>query len=53
VASRALLYGRSRRCGCGIFTDRGWGAGNEVLINDRRVPYARELWLPMVWLLIR
>lgn len=28
-------------------------AGNEVLINDRRVPYARELWLPMVWLLIR
>jgi len=27
--------------------------GNEVLINDRRVPYARELWLPMVWLLIR
>ena len=28
-------------------------AGNEVLINDRRVPYARELWLPLVWLLIR
>jgi hypothetical protein len=27
--------------------------GNEVLINDRRVPYARELWLPMIWLLIR
>jgi hypothetical protein len=27
--------------------------GNEVLINDRRVPYARELWLPLVWLLIR
>lgn len=27
--------------------------GNEVLVNDRRVPYARELWLPMVWLLIR
>jgi hypothetical protein len=27
--------------------------GNEVLINDRRLPYARELWLPMVWLLIR
>jgi len=26
---------------------------NEVLINDRRVPYARELWLPLVWLLIR
>jgi hypothetical protein len=27
--------------------------GNEVLVNDRRIPYARELWLPMVWLLIR
>jgi hypothetical protein len=27
--------------------------GNEVLVNDRRLPYARELWLPMVWLLIR
>lgn len=27
--------------------------GNEVLINDRRVPYARELWLPLIWLLIR
>jgi hypothetical protein len=27
--------------------------GNEVLVNDRRVPYARELWLPLVWLLIR
>ena len=27
--------------------------GNEVLVNDRKLPYARELWLPMVWLLIR
>jgi hypothetical protein len=27
--------------------------GNDVLINDRQVPYARELWLPLVWLLIR
>ena len=27
--------------------------GNEVLINDRQVPYARELWLPLVWCLIR
>jgi hypothetical protein len=24
----------------------------EVLIDDRPVPYARELWLPLVWLLI-
>ena len=24
----------------------------EVLIDDRPVPYARELWLPLVWLLL-
>jgi hypothetical protein len=27
-------------------------AGTEVLVDDRPVPYARELWLPLVWLLI-
>jgi len=26
---------------------------SEVLVDDRRVPYARELWLPLVYLLIR
>ncbi|MGE0448138.1 MAG: hypothetical protein AB7Q29_00995 [Vicinamibacterales bacterium] len=25
----------------------------EVLIDDRPVPYARELWLPLVWLMLR
>ena len=25
----------------------------EVLIDDRAVPYGRELWLPLVWFLIR
>lgn len=25
----------------------------EVLIDDRPLPYARELWLPLVWCLIR
>lgn len=24
----------------------------EVLVNDRPVPYARELWLPLLWFLI-
>lgn len=24
----------------------------EVLVDDRPVPYARELWLPLIWLLI-
>lgn len=27
--------------------------GTEVLVDDRPVPYARELWLPLVWFLIR
>ena len=27
--------------------------GTEVLIDDRPVPYARELWLPLIWFLIR
>ena len=26
--------------------------GSEVLVDDRPVPYARELWLPLIWLLI-
>ncbi|MEY4635603.1 MAG: hypothetical protein RJA55_1401 [Acidobacteriota bacterium] len=26
--------------------------GCEVLIDDRPVPYSRELWLPMIWLLL-
>jgi hypothetical protein len=27
--------------------------GSDVLIDDRPIPYARELWLPLVWFLIR
>lgn len=27
--------------------------GTDVLIDDQPVPYARELWLPLVWFLIR
>jgi len=26
---------------------------SEVLLDDRPLPYARELWLPLLWLLIR
>ena len=25
----------------------------EVLVDDKPIPYARELWLPLVWMLIR
>lgn len=27
--------------------------GTQVFVDDREVPYARELWLPLVWFLIR
>ena len=26
--------------------------GSDVLVDDRPVPYARELWLPLLWFLI-
>jgi hypothetical protein len=26
--------------------------GTEVLLDDRSIPYARELWLPLVWFLL-
>jgi len=26
--------------------------GLEVLVDDQPVPYAKELWLPLVWLLL-
>ena len=36
-----------------LFELTGHQPGAEVLIDDRPVPYARELWLPLVWFLIR
>ena len=27
--------------------------GTEVLVDGKRVPYARELWLPLFWLFVR
>jgi len=35
-----------------LFQIVGVSDETEVLIDDRPVPYARELWLPLVWLLI-
>jgi hypothetical protein len=35
-----------------LFEIVGPSPATEVLIDDRPVPYARELWLPLVWLLI-
>jgi hypothetical protein len=31
----------------------GGDADSRVLIDDQPLPYARELWLPLVWFLIR
>jgi hypothetical protein len=36
-----------------LFQIVGAADDTEVLIDDRPVPYARELWLPLVWLLIQ
>ncbi len=35
-----------------LFQIVGASDATDVLIDDRPVPYARELWLPLVWLLI-
>jgi hypothetical protein len=35
-----------------LFEIVGASDATEVLIDDRPVPYARELWLPLVWFLI-
>lgn len=35
-----------------LFQIVGHAHQTEVLIDDRPVPYARELWLPLVWFLI-
>jgi hypothetical protein len=35
-----------------LFQIVGPASATDVLIDDRPVPYARELWLPLVWLLI-
>ena len=35
-----------------LFQLVGASDATEVLIDDRPVPYARELWLPLVWFLL-
>jgi hypothetical protein len=36
-----------------LFAIVGSSDATDVLIDDRPVPYARELWLPLVWFLVR
>ena len=41
------------RCGCAICSRSSARSRRaEVLIDDRPIPYARELWLPLVWFLL-
>jgi hypothetical protein len=35
-----------------LFDLTGPQPGTEVLIDDRPIPYARELWLPLLWFLL-
>jgi hypothetical protein len=35
-----------------LYTLTGDQRGTEVLVDDRPVPYARELWLPLLWFLL-
>ncbi len=35
-----------------LFEDIGSVPGCEVLIDDRPIPYSRELWLPLIWFLL-
>ena len=36
-----------------LFEIVGHSDDTEVLVDDRPVPYARELWLPLLWFLIQ
>jgi hypothetical protein len=49
---RARFWSSEARRLRDLFEIVGPADATEVLIDDRPVPYARELWLPLVWFLI-
>jgi hypothetical protein len=49
---RARFYPQDARRLRDLFEIVGRFDGSDVLIDDRPVPYARELWLPLLWFLI-
>jgi len=53
VRHRARFFAGDARRLRDLFEIVGRFDACDVLIDDRPVPYARELWLPLVWLLIR
>jgi hypothetical protein len=50
---RARYYPKDAAALRDLFHIVGRLDATEVLIDDKPVPYARELWLPLVWFLIR
>jgi hypothetical protein len=49
---RARFWSSDARRLRDLFQIVGGSDATEVLIDDRAVPFARELWLPLVWLLV-
>ena len=49
---RSRFWSSDARALRDLFQIVGESDATEVLIDDRPVPYARELWLPLVWFLI-
>lgn len=50
---RARFYPRDAARLRDLFDLVGRHDATDVLVDDRPVPYARELWLPLLWFLIR
>jgi hypothetical protein len=53
VRHRARFYSQDALKLRDLFEIVGRFDATDVLVDDRPVPYARELWLPLVWFLIR
>jgi hypothetical protein len=49
---RARFWSRDAAKLRDLFVIVGGDDATEVLIDDRAVPFARELWLPLIWFLI-
>ncbi|MCA1563876.1 MAG: hypothetical protein LC804_27730 [Acidobacteria bacterium] len=50
---RARFFSRDAQALRDLFEITGRFDATDVLLDDRPVPYARELWLPLVWFLVR
>jgi hypothetical protein len=53
VRHRARFYPKDAVALRDLFQIVGRFDATEVLVDDKPVPHARELWLPLIWFLIR